>query len=141
MITTDVSIVRARADCVGLGLFARLRALHFGWPRRRAEELSLVIIELTNNSVRHAGFGRVQLAFAEQAAELAVEDEGPGFPTWVLDRFLAGQPIGAPAHSHGLGAGLDSARRFGGELTLENLPTRGARVRASIARSERRTIT
>lgn len=125
------SLVRGRADCVGLGVYARGKALALGWDKRRAEELSLVVIELTNNSVRHASGGRVELEIAEARAALAVQDEGPGFPVWILDRHRRGEPFElAPATSaRGLGAGLDSARRLSDELRLDNVPGGGARVR------------
>lgn len=63
------------------------------------------------------------------ALELAVEDDGPGFPAELLQAGVA--PFSSQ-RAGGTGLGLASVRRFahdfGGALVLENLEPHGARV-------------
>lgn len=127
----------SRADCVGAGLQVKALASEQGWPERQVGELALLAIELTNNAVRHAGTGRCALTLDGEHFLLRVEDDGPGFPSWVIERHARGESIEAGNSAEplsrrpGLGAGLDAAKRFADQLTLENSPTGGARVTAS----------
>jgi anti-sigma regulatory factor (Ser/Thr protein kinase) len=125
---------------VGAGLEAETLASVAGWPARAAGELCLLVIELCTNADRHAGGGLCAVELGAAECVVLVEDEGPGFSPELLARFSAGQSVEALVHvpgvraERGLGAGLDSARRFAAQLELENRPGRGARARARVVR-------
>jgi negative regulator of sigma-B (phosphoserine phosphatase) len=140
--------LRGRADAVGAGLHVKTMASAAGWPTQDAEELSLLIIELCGNAVRHAGGGVCHVALDAASVDVVVDDDGPGLPDWVLERHAKGSLIeSAPERSvdggaatlrarenSKLGAGLDSARRLAEVLTLQNRTPKGARVSASRTR-------
>ena len=136
--------LRSRADCVGTGVWARRLALAAGWSPRAAEEISLVVVELGCNAVRHGAGGRCRLSVTEQAMDVEITDGGPGFPLAVLadggrsDRLGRAGPL-APGErqGRGLGSGLACVRRMASELTLENLAGGGARARATRLRHGR----
>jgi anti-sigma regulatory factor (Ser/Thr protein kinase) len=130
-----------RASCIGAGLQAEALARASGWSVKEAGELCLLVIELCTNADRHAGGGKCAVEMGPSTCDVVVEDEGPGFPAALLQRFSAGLSVEDLLHppgtraERGLGAGLDSARRLATRLTLENRPGRGAVARARVERS------
>jgi anti-sigma regulatory factor (Ser/Thr protein kinase) len=128
----------SRADCVGLGLSARSSALACGWPERDAAEISLLVIELTTNAVRHAGGGHCVLSVSSRELRVEVEDEGPGFPQWAREGTAPDAP--PEPRTRGLGAGLACARRLSHLLRLENRQPCGARAVAARYRMKDRTV-
>jgi serine/threonine-protein kinase RsbT len=124
--------ILGRADCVGLGLAAREEALACGWSAREGGELSLLVVELATNALRHGGAGTCRLEIDARKAQVEIEDDGPGFPEWVLERHRHAERVegGRPHRAGGLGAGLDCCARLADALHLENKANRGARVLA-----------
>lgn len=102
------------------------------------EALEQGLVNLFNNAA-DAGWGDVAIRGSWDDAGLAIEvrDDGPGFPSGVLDR-AGREPF--PAHAGGSGIGLFLAHaavgRMGGRLTLSNPPEGGglARVELPLAR-------
>ena len=130
----------SRAACLGAGLAAERHALHLGWQQTEAAYLSLVVVELATNAVRHGARASCTLELDELHARIEVRDEGPGFPRWVLARHAANRPIeGADPEQgprRGLGAGLDVVRRLAAEVILANDgPRGGARALVRIVRA------
>ncbi len=153
--------VESRADCLGAGIRAREWALSLGWDWRDADELAILVVELTNNAVRHGGPGICRIDLDPSWASVIVEDSGRGFPPAFLSNGAASAsdpalvappqeasgsaslksidlwvgeaepPVDPIPRSGGLGAGLSCARRLADTLTLENRPEGGARARAS----------
>jgi anti-sigma regulatory factor (Ser/Thr protein kinase) len=126
----------SRADCVGLGLAARRAAKAYGWPEREAAEISLLVIELTTNAVRHAGGGQCAVWVDARELRVEVEDDGPGFPDWARENQEP-PPVELP-RPKGLGAGLQCARRLAHYLRLENRQPRGGLAVASRYRTKQR---
>lgn len=138
--STEEVVVRSRADCVAAGVIARKLARVLGFDAKRAEELGLVVVELTSNAVRHAGEGVCRLSAQTRAVKVEVEDGGPGFPEAVLqdagrsDRLGKEGPLPpGERQGRGLGSGLACARRLSDELTLANRARGGAVVTAVCA--------
>jgi anti-sigma regulatory factor (Ser/Thr protein kinase) len=128
-----------RAACLGAGLTTEQRALALGWAALQAAELSLIVVELSTNSVRHAKAGVCTLTLSPEYCDLEVRDAGPGYPAWVLESHAANAPIElarpTQARAAGLGAGLDVVRRLSTKLWLSNDPLTGAaRVVVHISR-------
>jgi anti-sigma regulatory factor (Ser/Thr protein kinase) len=118
-----------RAGCLGAGSVASLYARRLGWPPVQAAELSLVVVELATNALRHGRDGMCTLTLEPEEARVLVYDKGPGYPGWVLERHRASARIEgagpvAPRRG-GLGAGLDVVRRLATELRLSNDETDG----------------
>jgi anti-sigma regulatory factor (Ser/Thr protein kinase) len=128
-----------RAGCLGAGLTAERHAVMLGWSAPQSAELSLVVVELCTNALRHGHDGTCTLTLALDEVWLEVRDKGPGYPPWVLQSHAAQQPIEQARPSselpRGLGAGLDVVRRLTSELVLTNdLCTGGAKATARITR-------
>ena len=130
-----------RPDCLGAGLALRERLEAFGWPKVEASEVGLMLVELAMNTVRHAGGGRAEISVESHRVIITIDDDGPGFPPWVLERWRRGEEVevaflptapgvAVPAR-RGLGAGLDAARRLSHSLELSNRPQGGARAVAT----------
>lgn len=122
----------------------------FEGPRRavlelRASAARRAFGNLIGNAIRHGGSVHVRLRLVPGAAEVDVEDDGPGIPDADLERvftpFLRLEaPRGcrdAEPASGGVGLGLTIARRaiegMGGRLTLENREEGGLRARVVLA--------
>lgn len=96
--------------------------------------LSLALRNLLENAVKfsHSGAIRVALEIAEEAAVLAVEDQGPGIPEDALphlfDRFYQAR-VEDRRQGSGLGLAIVAAvmRWHGGGVGAENRPEGGAR--------------
>jgi two-component system OmpR family sensor kinase len=91
------------------------------------EWLRQVIEILIENALRHAsGATRIVVAVRQSSAgaEIAVEDDGPGFPrepTQLFDRFArAGGGSGAPGFGIGLGLARWVVERHHGAIRLES---------------------
>jgi len=104
----------------------------------QADALTVLLRNLIDNALRHVPDGgtvRVTARMADGgAAELVVEDSGPGIPPEerqrVLDRFY--RVPGAPGHGSGLGLAIVQAvaRRHGAQARVDASPELGgARVR------------
>lgn len=126
----------SRPSCLGAGLAAAQHARRSGWAPIQSVELSLVIVELATNALRHGRDGMCTMTLEPLEARVLVYDQGPGYPTWVLERHRAAAPIEGAGpqtpRSRGLGAGLDVVRRLATELWLSN--DGGARAFARILR-------
>jgi anti-sigma regulatory factor (Ser/Thr protein kinase) len=113
-----------RAGCLGAGSAASLYARRLGWSPVQAAELSLVVVELSTNALRHGRDGMCTLTLEPVEARVLVYDKGPGYPAWVLERHRASARIeGAGPQTPrkgGLGAGLDVVKRLATELRLSN---------------------
>lgn len=115
------------------------------WVHGDAAALRLLARNLADNALRYSGPGaRVQLTVraADGQAELIVDDSGPGIPPAerqrVFDRFYrranaAGQAAASDASATGSGLGLAIVQRIAArhqaDLTLDNAPLGGLRVR------------
>jgi anti-sigma regulatory factor (Ser/Thr protein kinase) len=135
-----------RLDCLGAGAQLRRRCLQLGWPPQDAGEAALVLIELTTNAVRHGHGGEARVNMTPAQVDITVEDRGPGFPAWLLERWARRDELAPlfsvatphPLNANGLGAGLDGARRMCDRLVLSNREGGGARVQATRSRRSQR---
>ena len=58
-------------------------------------------------------------------------DDGVGFPSGFIEQFSSDYPLkGSSSDSYGLGLSIvsDITRKYGGSITLKNLPEGGAQV-------------
>ena len=94
---------------------------------------------LADNAIKHSPEGStvtVHVAPAADAAQLSVDDEGPGVREedmpHVFDRFWRAR--GAPAGGTGLGLAIAAwiAERHGGTIGVTNLPQHGARFQVRL---------
>ena len=103
----------------------------------QSDALAVLLRNLIDNALKHTPVGGVVQVTAGQgadgAAELAVQDSGPGIPPSerqrVLDRFY--RVPGAPGHGSGLGLAIVQAvaRRHGARVVIdESVALGGARV-------------
>ena len=131
--------VLSRPACLGAGLTTERSALSLGWPPAQSAELSLVIVELSTNAVRHGKDGVCTVELSAADASVEVRDKGPGFPAWVLHGFstsaLLEHARPRELKARGLGAGLDVVKRLATGLQLSNdAVVGGATARALIVR-------
>ena len=107
-------------------------------PLRR-DAFSRCLANVLGNALRHGSFARVSLACTATAVEVMIEDDGPGIPPErrreVFRPFVRLDRSRNPA-TGGIGLGLAIARdvvhAHGGEITLEDSPVGGLRVRISL---------
>jgi signal transduction histidine kinase len=101
--------------------------------------LRQLVTILADNAIKHSPSGStvtVHVAPTQDAAHLAVDDEGPGVRTedipHVFDRFWRAR--GAPAGGTGLGLAIAAwiAERHGGTIGVTNLPQHGARFQVRL---------
>jgi two-component system OmpR family sensor kinase len=109
--------------------------------------LGQAVWNLVDNAIRHTPAGgtiRVTTRVQGDHVELAVKDNGPGFPeemlAHVFDRFFRADRARSHAEAHqGTGLGLAIVRgvaeAHGGSATAENAPEGGARVELRFPRS------
>ena len=92
---------------------------------------------LLENALRYAQDLVTVRAFPAQNAdpaawlELTVADDGVGFPSGFIEQFSSDYPLkGSSSDSYGLGLSIvsDITRKYGGSITLKNLPEGGAQV-------------
>ncbi len=104
-------------------------------PLRR-QAISRCLANLLGNAVRYAGHVAVRVGRRGDAAEVIVDDDGPGIPAdkreEVFKAFLRLEGSRNP-ETGGVGLGLtiarDVARSHGGEVFLEDSPLGGLRAR------------
>ena len=136
------SVVRAAIDTVRDAATARTVALETDMPAvpcviaGDAGRLQQVVWNMLENAIKFSADGsvvRVSVAWATEAVEIAVADQGPGidprFLPYVFDEFRQADESITRAHG-GLGLGLAIARRIvqqhGGTITGSNRPEGGA---------------
>jgi two-component system osmolarity sensor histidine kinase EnvZ len=105
----------------------------------RPVALSRVLANLIGNAIRHGRSGGhvwVRVGRRQGAAEILVDDDGPGIPPESRDDvFRAFTRLDPPRAAAGGGVGLgltiarDIVRAHGGEINLEDSPLGGLRVR------------
>jgi nitrogen fixation/metabolism regulation signal transduction histidine kinase len=123
----DASLTSIEADAV------RLRQLLHNLIRNACEALESHAGALVTIGTRRLGEG------AEGAAEIRVQDNGPGIDPELLDRIF--DPY-VTNKTRGTGLGLAIVRRLvddhGGTIAAENLPGGGACVKVTLPLSQRR---
>lgn len=101
--------------------------------------LDRVLSNLLGNAFKYGERGRVVCEVAKGAdggLRVTVRDNGPGFPSSVLDHSLPlhNRPNGMTEAGSGMGLHIaaDLAHRLGGRLTLRNLAPSGAEARLDL---------
>ena len=109
-----------------------------GWP----DGLRAMIDNLLENAARHGRpEGEVTVALSEQGDSvlLIVDDDGDGVPPdqrdRIFGRFERGDAIAADGSGLGLSLVRQQARLHGGEVTVDESPSGGARFRISLRKS------
>lgn len=107
--------------------------------RGRPVALKRAVSNLVQNALSYGGSAQATLQCANGMAQLLVEDDGPGIPMAELDRVF--QPFHRVEASRnketgGMGLGLPITRNIirahGGDVTLDNRPTGGARATVTL---------
>ena len=134
--------VDAEIDCVVLQAHARRFVRRLGLGEPYCSRIVIALSEIATNIIKHGVRGRVLVVHLMQPSEgVLIEgtDDGPGFAdieSSLRDHFSEGRNLLDPerfARFHrGLGTGLGAVRRLMGDLTVDNLPRGGARVRAFV---------
>jgi len=119
--------------------------LHYEGPAHltvRARSLSLkrVFVNLISNAVNYGGSATVRLIDADHhMIVVEIEDDGPGLAPGDLDRVFEPFHRGEPSRNRetgGVGLGLPIARNImrahGGDVTLVNRPTGGAKATVTL---------
>lgn len=95
--------------------------------RCRPDALRRAIRNLVENAVRYGGRARVTVAASAKAADVSIQDDGPGIPAEAMERVFA--PFfrlegSRNRETGGIGLGLAIARtivrRHGGDVTIAN---------------------
>lgn len=120
-------------------------AIHYVGPdhlpvRGRPVALKRALTNLVMNALNYGAAARVSLLPpVDGTATLLVEDEGPGIPLTELDRVFQPFHRVEPSRNNetgGMGLGLPIARNIlrahGGDVTLFNRPTGGARATVTL---------
>ncbi len=108
--------------------------------RARPLALKRALANLVSNAVAYGGSARVSLAPPNDGmAAIVVEDDGPGIPPGELDRVFEPFHRGEPSRNREtgvVGLGLPIARNIlrahGGDVTLANRASGGARATATL---------
>jgi signal transduction histidine kinase len=106
----------------------------------RSLSLKRVFVNLVANAVNYGGSARVRLARRDPGMVVVeVEDDGPGISAGELDRVFEPFHRGEPSRNRetgGVGLGLPIARNImrahGGDVTLANRPSGGARATVTL---------
>jgi len=127
-------------DAEELGQDVRLSGTAAPLPAYPAE-LRRAVVNLVENAHRYGGAAHIVLTDSPERVLIDVCDNGPGIPPAELQRVL--EPFYRVESSRsrvtgGVGMGLsiaaDIVNRHGGELTLDNRPEGGLRVRIALPR-------
>jgi len=117
------------------GLDTRLNVEPEGaeFPPELATDLFRIVQEALSNIARHACAGRVRIALRVKGgvADLAVEDDGRGFPPETAD---------LPGSGLGLAGMRERLRPHGGTLAIERPAGGGSRLRVRVALPGQRTV-
>jgi signal transduction histidine kinase len=109
--------------------------------RASGEDVALVLDNLIENAIEHTAHATavtVAITRGADAAELVVDDEGPGLQEGeeerVFDRFFRGSSQSSRPRGSGLGLTIVRllARRWGGDATIVNRPDGGARAQVQL---------
>jgi hypothetical protein len=106
----------------------------------RSLALKRVFVNLVTNAIKYGGSATVRLAAASnRIVVVEVEDDGPGVPPGELDRVFEPFHRGEPSRNRetgGVGLGLPIARNImrahGGDVTLTNRPSGGAKATVTL---------
>jgi signal transduction histidine kinase len=106
----------------------------------RSLALKRVFVNLVANAVNYGGSATVRLLDANnRTVVVEVEDDGPGIPPGELDRVFEPFHRGEPSRNRetgGVGLGLPIARNImrahGGDVTLANRPSGGAKATVTL---------
>jgi signal transduction histidine kinase len=106
----------------------------------RSLALKRVFVNLVTNAVNYGDSATVRLAAASnRIVVVEVEDDGPGIPPGELDRVFEPFHRGEPSRNRetgGVGLGLPIARNImrahGGDVTLTNRPSGGAKATVTL---------
>ena len=118
------------------------RSVAQAWVSCSAMAMRRMLANLTDNAIRYGGAARIGLMVLPGAAEITVDDDGPGVPAEDLARLLKPfERLEASRHRATGGAGLGLAivkalaESAGGDFRVENRPSGGLRatVRLSAA--------
>jgi len=108
----------------------------------RAVPLRRCITNLVDNAVKYGGTARLSLGSTDTDIMLVIDDDGPGIPEEQMEKVF--RPFTRIEGSRnrqtgGFGLGLtiarNTARGFGGEVTLENRPGGGLRTKLTLPRA------
>jgi signal transduction histidine kinase len=100
------------------------------------------VTNLVENAVKYGGTARLGLSQTDSNIVLTIDDDGPGIPDEHMDKVF--RPFTRVEGSRnrqtgGFGLGLtiarNTARSFGGEVTLRNRPEGGLRVTLTLPRA------
>lgn len=102
-----------------------------GMEEQRASALNVVIVELANNLLQHAGGGQLYIRYTAPigALDVAAVDHGPGMPN--VERCLADGFSTASTP----GLGLGGVRRFATKFAAYSVPERSTVVAARMLES------
>ena len=151
----DVPVARILRDAVSLAetvatqhrITLRASADQALRARVDARRLQQVVLNVITNAITHApdaGRIEVRLQAVEGAAEIEIEDDGPGVPAdeigSIFDRFR--NPTSAPRSNGGLGLGLFLARQIvtahGGTIDARSESGHGLTIRIRLPLSSDR---
>jgi two-component system osmolarity sensor histidine kinase EnvZ len=107
----------------------------------RPDAMRRCLGNLVGNARRHGGHVWVTVVLGAKGVDIFIDDDGPGIPLAerenVFRPFFRLDPARSPDQG-GVGLGLtiarDVARGHGGDLTLEDSPQGGLRVRLHLPR-------
>jgi len=105
----------------------------------KANALKRAITNIVDNAVRYGGNTSVRAGLRGETVEIIIDDDGPGIPNNKRDdvfkpfvRLDASRNSGTGGVGLGMTIARDAMRSHGGEITLEDAPGGGLRVRLSL---------
>ena len=134
VVSLDALLRNAVADLRQAQLPVQLGELEAAQVSAGPLALKRALRNLITNAATHGGGAMVRLSTADQAAQVVIEDNGPGIPEdiigQVFEPFFRANP-GRNQTIKGAGLGLAIAReiieRFGGTVEISNRPEGGLR--------------
>lgn len=141
-VSNEFTIGRS-ADVIACAYRSVRWARSVGFDDLQSSRLGIVVAELAENALKHAGGGTVTLHLLDEprsGLEIVVVDQGPGIEDVEL-AFVDGVSDGRP-RSHGvthgghdgLGVGLGAVRRLMDEVAIDSSRDSGTRVTARLWR-------